>query len=142
MFPGRVRLSYEAVNVSLLHNRQDKADDAPAGIRSTALLFGDRTKPILSGFSAASMGLITYAGYLNHQGPLFYVAAGASAIELLRIVWKTDYESRESCWRGFVGCGRTGLALALGLGADYAIEEYFSTPGDASPSSEAETQGR
>lgn len=103
---------------------QDKADDGPAGIRSTALLFGDRTKPILTGFSAASMSLLTYAGHLNGQGPIFYAAMGLSTLELLRIVWSTKYDSRESCWGGFVGCGRVGLLVSLGLGADYVIDRY------------------
>lgn len=89
-------------------------------------MFGEHTKPILSGFSAASVSLITFAGYLNDQGPIFYVAAGASALELLRIVWGTDYESRESCWKGFVGCGRAGLVLSMGLGTDYMVSTLAS----------------
>lgn len=110
------------------HLQKDKADDAPAGIRSTALLFGEHTRPILSGFSATSMSLISYAGYLNGQGPIFHAAVGASALELLRIVWTTDYESRESCWRGFVGCGRAGLLVTLGLGSEYALSQFLESP--------------
>jgi hypothetical protein len=34
------------------HAPQDKRDDQAVGIRSTALLFGDQTKPILAGFAA------------------------------------------------------------------------------------------
>ncbi|KAF8312876.1 4-hydroxybenzoate polyprenyl transferase [Clavulina sp. PMI_390] len=107
-----------------IYAHQDKADDGPAGIRSTALLFGDQTRPILTGFSAASMSLLSYAGYLNGQGLLFHAAVGASAVEMLRIVWSTDYESRESCWKGFVGCGRAGLLVSLGLGVDYGISKF------------------
>lgn len=107
--------------------RKDKADDAPAGIRSTALLFGTHTKPILSGFSVTSMSLISYAGYLNGQGPIFYAATALSALELLRIVWGTNYENHSSCWKGFVGCGRAGLILSLGLGTEYIASQLRET---------------
>jgi len=106
-----------------IYAHQDKADDAPAGIHSTALLFGTHTKPILSGFSVASISLVSYAGFLNGQGAVFYAAAAVSALDLLRIVWSTDYGSRPSCWKGFVGCGRVGLILSLGVGAEYIASQ-------------------
>lgn len=37
------------------HNLQDKRDDVAAGVHSTALLFGTRTKPILTGFATAQV---------------------------------------------------------------------------------------
>ena len=42
--------------------RQDKVDDVAAGVKSTALLFGDRTKLVLSGFAGASVGLLGITG--------------------------------------------------------------------------------
>ncbi|CAB1115758.1 unnamed protein product [Ectocarpus sp. CCAP 1310/34] len=45
-----------------LYGHQDKADDKRLGIRSTALLFGDRTKPILDGFAVAVVGLLVATG--------------------------------------------------------------------------------
>ncbi|TPX74934.1 hypothetical protein CcCBS67573_g03796 [Chytriomyces confervae] len=47
---------------------QDKNDDVAAGIKSTALLFGDNLKPILTGFSVASTALLATAGFMNDQG--------------------------------------------------------------------------
>ena len=48
--------------------RQDKRDDVQAGIKSTALLFGSRTKEWLSGFSAANIGLLCWAGARLQHG--------------------------------------------------------------------------
>lgn len=69
------------------------------------------------------MSLIAYATYLNGHGPIVYAALGASTLELMRIVWNTRYDERESCWKGFVGCGRVGMLVTLGLGAEYMIQE-------------------
>ncbi|KAG8906026.1 Para-hydroxybenzoate--polyprenyltransferase, mitochondrial precursor (PHB:polyprenyltransferase) [Tulasnella sp. 403] len=42
-----------------VYAHQDKTDDVKVGIRSTALLFGERTLPVLSAFSASSLSLIS-----------------------------------------------------------------------------------
>ena len=100
---------------------QDKRDDVNMGIRSTALLFSEKTRPILSALSASSMSLITYAGYLNGQGTLFYGGVALAAAQLARVVWKTDFDDRPSCWKGFVGCGWSGFWVWVGTMADYAM---------------------
>ncbi len=51
---------------------QDKADDVRAGIRSTALTFGDRTKAYCSGFAAANVALLAVAGGAAACGPAYY----------------------------------------------------------------------
>lgn len=99
---------------------QDKSDDVTMGIRSTALLFGERTRPVLAALSASSMSFITYAGFLNGQGPLFYGGVALAAAQLARVVWRTDFDDRPSCWRGFVGCGWSGFWIWMGTLADYA----------------------
>ncbi|KAJ1028811.1 hypothetical protein NDA16_001976 [Ustilago loliicola] len=44
-----------------IYAHQDKTDDVHAGVKSTALLLADKTKPVLSAFSAATIGLFTYS---------------------------------------------------------------------------------
>jgi 4-hydroxybenzoate polyprenyltransferase len=51
---------------------QDKKDDVVVGIKSTALLFGDNTKAILSVFLASSALLAAWAGLENAQGVPFF----------------------------------------------------------------------
>jgi len=50
------------VHIGISAAMQDKVDDVTAGVKSTALLFGDRTKLVLSGFAGASAGLLAIAG--------------------------------------------------------------------------------
>lgn len=99
---------------------QDKTDDVKVGIRSTALLFGEHTRSILSALSASSMSLITYAGVLNAQGAPFYFGVCLGAAQLARVLWCTDFDSRTSCWRGFVSCGWSGFWVWMGAFVDHA----------------------
>ncbi|KAJ1947514.1 Para-hydroxybenzoate--polyprenyltransferase, mitochondrial precursor (PHB:polyprenyltransferase), partial [Linderina pennispora] len=67
-----------------IYGHQDKRDDVVAGVKSTSLLFGDSTRPILTGFSATTMSLISLAGYMNGQGLPFYLTAlGAGSAHLI-----------------------------------------------------------
>ncbi|KAH9943307.1 4-hydroxybenzoate polyprenyl transferase [Epithele typhae] len=102
-----------------VYAHQDKRDDVKMGIRSTALLFGERTRPVLAVLSASSMSFITYAGYMNGQSALFYGGAALAAVQLARVVWRTDFNSRPSCWKGFVGCGWSGFWIWMGTLADF-----------------------
>jgi 4-hydroxybenzoate polyprenyltransferase len=100
---------------------QDKTDDIHAGIRSTALLFGAHSLPILSGLSLSTLSLVSYAGYLNAQGSPFYLGIGLAAFQLARVLYRTDFDNRPSCWKGFVGCGWAGFWIWMGALGDYAL---------------------
>ncbi|KAF7313686.1 4-hydroxybenzoate polyprenyltransferase, mitochondrial [Mycena chlorophos] len=102
-----------------IYAHQDKRDDVGVGIRSTALLFGHKTRPILGLLSGTSMTLVGYSGLLNGQGLPFFVGVGIAAMQLARIVYRTNFESRESCWKGFVDCGWPGFTIWMGALADY-----------------------
>jgi 4-hydroxybenzoate polyprenyltransferase len=90
-----------------------------AGIHSTALLFGEHTRPVLSALSFASVALVSCAGLLNAHGVPFFLGAGAAGAQLARVLWRTDFDDRASCWKGFVGCGWAGFWVWMGALADY-----------------------
>jgi len=104
-----------------IYAHQDKLDDVLVGIRSTALLFGDRTRFILSSLSASSLTLIAFSGYLNSQGLPFYVGVGVATWKLARILRRTDFDGRASCWKAFVGCGWAGFWIWMGALMDYGL---------------------
>ena len=109
--------SQETINLS----SQDKSDDVNVGIRSTALLFGDSTRPVLSALSAASIACIAGAGYVTAAGVPFFVGTALAGAQLARVVFRTDYGSRASCWAGFVGCGWAGFWVWMGALADFLM---------------------
>ena len=106
---------------TLTDAKQDKLDDVHAGIRSTALLFGINTRPILTGLSLSSLTLISYAGYLNSQGLPFYFGVGLAALQLAHVLHRTDFDNRQSCWKGFVGCGWAGFWIWMGSLSEYIV---------------------
>jgi 4-hydroxybenzoate polyprenyltransferase len=53
------------------------------------------------------------------QGAPFYVGVGLAAAQLARVLYRTDFDSRESCWKGFVGCGWAGFWTWMGALGDY-----------------------
>ncbi|KAI0265167.1 4-hydroxybenzoate polyprenyl transferase [Gloeopeniophorella convolvens] len=107
-----------------IYAHQDKADDVRVGIRSTALLFGARTRGVLAGFSAASVGCVALAGVLNAHGAPFFVGAGLAAAQLARVVYRTDFNDRANSGRGFVACGWAGFWIWMGALGDYVWLRY------------------
>ncbi|OWZ09536.1 Para-hydroxybenzoate-polyprenyltransferase [Phytophthora megakarya] len=65
-----------------LYAHQDKKDDVKIGVRSTALLFGDKTKPVLNFFSAAAIGGFGAAGYMAGLDWPFYLGLMGGAAQL------------------------------------------------------------
>lgn len=45
-----------------IYAHQDKTDDIIVGIKSTALLFGEQTKAVLTGFAATSIACLCLTG--------------------------------------------------------------------------------
>ena len=65
-----------------LYAHQDKEDDQRIGLRSTALLFGEHTRPILTGFSLAAVAGMTAAGAAVDLSYPFYVGMGIAGSHL------------------------------------------------------------
>ena len=97
---------------------QDLEDDAVAGIRSTALLFGQRTQIAVSGFYAVTAVCIALALYSAGTGPLAYLGlilfGGHLAWQCLRI----DIGNGQSALALFRSNRNAGLILFAGLIAD------------------------
>ena len=102
-------------------SQKDKRDDAAAGIKSTALLFGDKIKPILALFggifvtSLAVAGIQNgsivrgsnnetniLAGVLNNHGPAFWIlAVFSSALQISYQLARVDLDDPASCAHAF-----------------------------------------
>lgn len=81
---------------------QDRADDVKAGVKSTALLFGAHVKAILRTFALAFIVLITLSGFLNGNGPWFYVVScGCTALHLFWQQYTWDDTDMADCMAKF-----------------------------------------
>ncbi|KAG8766168.1 Para-hydroxybenzoate--polyprenyltransferase, mitochondrial precursor (PHB:polyprenyltransferase) [Ceratobasidium sp. 428] len=104
-----------------IYAHQDKKDDPLTGIRSTALLFGDNTRPILSAFAVSTVSLIGMAGLECGMGIGYFSGLGLGAIQLARILHRTDFDDRADCWKNFVKCGWFGFWMWSGSTLDYLV---------------------
>jgi 4-hydroxybenzoate polyprenyltransferase len=103
------------IHYDTIYAHQDREDDALAGLKSTALLFADNTKPALVVFSAAAVVLIGLAGYAAHAGLVFAIGLAAFAAHLAWQIARIEISDPESCLKMFRSNRDAGLILFAGL---------------------------
>jgi 4-hydroxybenzoate polyprenyltransferase len=109
------------IGYDTIYAHQDREDDALIGIKSTALLFGDRTKPMLSLFYALAVILIGIAGFLAGAGPIFAIGLVAFAAHLAWQVVRLDIGDPDLCLALFKSDRDAGLILFAGLLLDALV---------------------
>jgi len=104
-----------------IYAHQDKLDDIHAGVKSTALAWGENSKPIIGSLYATFIGLLGVAGHAMGAGPLFYtISCLGGAAHLAWQVITVNLDSRPDCWAKFVSNGYvTGPIIWAGMAADY-----------------------
>lgn len=103
------------IGYDTIYAHQDREDDALIGIKSTALLFAEQTKPMLVGFYAASVMLIGWAGWLAGAGIIFLAGLAAFAAHLAWQVMRLDMADPVRCLVVFRSNRDAGLILFGGL---------------------------
>jgi len=99
-----------------IYAHQDKTDDVIVGVKSTALLFGDRgTKPALAAFATGMVALLTTSGYFAGQTLPYYFAVAGAATHLSYQVLTLDLDNVSDCWNKFVSNTKLGFVLFFGI---------------------------
>lgn len=102
-----------------IYAHQDKEDDKRLGLKSTALLLGERTPEVLTGFATFTCSGLALAGYNDGLAWPFYLGVAGAYSHLLWQIWTADYDDRWSCTNRFVSNARLGalvfLAIVLGV---------------------------
>ena len=96
-----------------IYAHQDREDDALVGIRSTALRFGEKTRPFLAACYAVTLVLLLRAGWLPGLSWLYVPALLLPAALLARQVVTIDIGDPALCLRLFKANRDVGLAIAL-----------------------------
>ena len=102
------------IGYDTIYAHQDREDDALVGVKSTALLFGPRTKPMLALFYAAAVALIGAAGWTANAGPVYWLGLAAFAAHLVWQIVRLDIADPDVCLAVFKSDRDAGLILFAG----------------------------
>ncbi|KAJ7093877.1 4-hydroxybenzoate polyprenyl transferase [Mycena belliarum] len=108
---------------------QDKKDDVKAGVKSTALLFGNSIKLVLALFASLMMSALVVVGRLNgHDLPYFLLSVVGGSIYLAVQLYAVDTDSPKSCWAAF---HRNGFNLGALIWAGFLADYIWAAQGPA-----------
>jgi 4-hydroxybenzoate polyprenyltransferase len=98
-----------------IYAHQDREDDALAGVKSTARLFGEHTRLFLAASYAAALTALGAAGWLAGLGGWFWPALAIPAALLGWQVAALDIHDPGACLRLFRLNRETGMAIAAAI---------------------------
>jgi 4-hydroxybenzoate polyprenyltransferase len=109
------------IGYDTIYAHQDREDDALIGVKSTALLFGDRTKPMVGVFYSLAVVLVGVSGIAAHAGISFALGLAAFAVHLGWQIWRLDINDPDLCLTLFKSNRDAGLILFAGLVIDSSL---------------------
>jgi 4-hydroxybenzoate polyprenyltransferase len=110
------------VGYDTIYAHQDREDDALIGIKSTALLFRERTKPMLTVFYALAVTLIALAGWSAGAGVIFAFGLAAFAAHLAWQIARLKIDDPGNCLAVFKSNRDAGLILFAALALQAALD--------------------
>jgi len=109
------------IGYDTIYAHQDREDDLLIGVKSTALLFGERTPSMLAGFYACAVVLIAAAGFMAGGGMIFAAGLIAFGAHLAWQVTRLDIDDPAHCLMLFKSNRDAGLILFGAMLIDAAI---------------------
>jgi 4-hydroxybenzoate polyprenyltransferase len=99
----------------------DKEDDLKIGVKSTAILFGQRDREIMALLQLIIMGLLIWVGYSQQLGAFYYtglLAGGALFVYQQKLIF---HRRKEDCFKAFLNSNWFGLVVLIGLLLNYWV---------------------
>jgi 4-hydroxybenzoate polyprenyltransferase len=106
------------IGYDTIYAHQDREDDALIGIKSTALLFREGTKPVLAICYTVAVMLIAAAGWGAGAGLIFALGLVAFAVHLAWQIRRLDIDDPALCLAVFKSNRDAGLILFAALALD------------------------
>lgn len=100
----------------------DKEDDLRIGVKSTAILFGDRDREIMAGLQLIIIALLIAIGQMQQLGCFYYAGvfiAFCLSVYQQKLIFNRD---KRLCFKAFLNSNYFGLAVFLGLVVDFWVE--------------------
>ncbi|MCK5478645.1 MAG: 4-hydroxybenzoate octaprenyltransferase [Methylococcales bacterium] len=99
----------------------DKEDDLKIGVKSTAILFGDKDREIMAGLQLIIIALLIIIGQMQQLGVFYYagvvIAFGLSVYQQ-KLIFNRD---KALCFKAFLNSNYFGLVVFVGLALDYFV---------------------
>jgi 4-hydroxybenzoate polyprenyltransferase len=105
-------LFFWTLGYDTIYAHQDKEDDALIGVKSTALLLGEKSRQWILGFYAVAFTLILASGFAEHAGWPFAFVMLAAGAHLLWQVRSLNIADPEKCLKLFRSNRDTGALIA------------------------------
>jgi len=113
------------IGYDTIYAHQDREDDALIGVKSTARLFGPRTRLALMAFYALAVVLIGLAGAAAGAGPVYVIGCIFFGAHLGWQIDRLDIDDPDLCLRIFKSNRDAGLILFASLIGDAVYKSYF-----------------
>jgi 4-hydroxybenzoate polyprenyltransferase len=112
------------IGYDTIYAHQDREDDALIGIKSTALLFGERTKRMLALFYGLAVVLVAAAGFCAGAGIVFAIGLCVFAAHLAWQIVRLEIANPENCLAVFKSDRDAGLILFAALLITAAVQHF------------------
>jgi 4-hydroxybenzoate polyprenyltransferase len=109
------------IGYDTIYAHQDRDDDLLIGIKSTALLFGERTPTMLATFYAGAIVFIAAAGFMAGGGIIFTIGIVAFSAHLAWQVSRLDIDDPAHCLVLFKSNRDAGLILFAAMLVDAVV---------------------
>ncbi|KRX34654.1 4-hydroxybenzoate polyprenyltransferase, mitochondrial [Trichinella murrelli] len=123
---GAMTLYFSGISWTLVYDtiyaHQDKADDSIIGLKSTALKFGDNTKPYLSLFGSSMITSLAITGLMTDQTWPYYVGLLLTSCHIGWQIGTLDINNPADCWKKFSTNRYLGLILFMSIVASNLLK--------------------
>ena len=99
----------------------DRADDLKIGVKSTAILFGDADRAIIAILQGLALICLLLAGQRFELGLYFNLGLLVAAACFIWEFRQTRRREPQACFKAFLHNHWAGLAIFIGIVADYAL---------------------
>jgi 4-hydroxybenzoate polyprenyltransferase len=93
----------------------DRDDDLKIGVKSTAILWGDKSPLMIALLQIAMLGLLSLVGWLNRLGSAFYLGLLVATALFVYQYTLLAYQQRDKAFKAFMNNHSVGLIIFIGL---------------------------
>ncbi|CAH8857751.1 unnamed protein product [Trichobilharzia szidati] len=101
-----------------IYAHQDIDDDIRIGVKSTAILFGENTKPYLVLFHTGMTACLLTVGMNADAGCIYYLGTLGTMLHIAYLIRKADLKNPTCCWQTFKASRTSGLLYFLTIVLD------------------------